>query len=291
MSSKKNILVTGANGQLGMEFRYLEKQFPHYNFLFASREELSIGDEFSVKKYFRENNIDYCINCAAYTGVDKAETEKEQAIFINSTAVGDLAAVCKKYDAVFFHFSTDYVFNGEATVPYNETATTDPVNFYGQTKLMGEQAAIKNNDQSVIIRTSWVYSNYGKNFVKTMLRLMSERESINVVADQSGCPTYAADLAAAVMNIISKEKLTPGIYHYCNDGIINWYEFANYIKELSHSTCLINAIKTSEYPTPAARPAYSALSTQKIQKTYAVEMRGWRESLAECIEMMKNNAS
>lgn len=291
MSSKKNILVTGANGQLGMEFRDIEKNFSSYNFLFASREEISIEDEFSIKKYFREHTIDYCINCAAYTAVDKAETETEKAILINSTAVGNLAAVCKEYNAVFFHFSTDYVFNGQAIVAYKETATPDPVNFYGQTKLMGEHAAIKNNDQSVIIRTSWVYSSYGKNFVKTMLRLMGERESIGVVADQTGCPTYAADLAAAVMKIISGEKFTPGIYHYCNNGIISWYEFAGYIKELSDRNCVVNAIKTNEYPTPAARPMYSALDTQKIQEMYGIKMRGWKESLAECIEKMKNNAN
>ena len=288
MSSKKNILVTGANGQLGMEFRAIEKKFPFYNFLFASRADLSIDEEDSVNKYFSSQHIHYCINCAAYTAVDKAEAETEKAIAINAIAVGNLAAVCKKQQAVFFHFSTDYVFNGEASVAYKETDATDPVNFYGQTKLMGEQASIKNNEQSVIIRTSWVYSSYGKNFVKTMLRLMNERESIGVVADQYGCPTYAADLAAAVMKIISGEKFTAGIYHYCNDGIISWHEFAGFIKLLSESNCVVNAIKSNEYPTPAARPTFSALNTQKIQETYAVDIKEWRESLAECIEKLKN---
>ena len=250
MSIKKNILVTGANGQLGMEFRAIKNKFPSYNFLFASREELSIDDEDSINKYFSSCTIDYCINCAAYTAVDKAETEKEQAISINTIAVGNLASVCKRNNTLFFHFSTDYVFNGEAAVAYKETDATDPVNFYGQTKLQGEQESLKNNDQSIVIRTSWVYSRYGKNFVKTMLRLMDERESIGVVADQYGCPTYAADIAAAVMQIIHTSKFVPGIYHYCNDGIISWHQFATAIKELSNSKCIINAIETLAYPTP-----------------------------------------
>ena len=287
MSIKKNILVTGANGQLGMEFRVIKKNFPSYNFLFASREELSIDDEDSINKYFSSCTIDYCINCAAYTAVDKAETEKEQAISINTIAVGNLASVCKRNNTLFFHFSTDYVFNGEAAVAYKETDATDPVNFYGQTKLQGEQESLKNNDQSIVIRTSWVYSRYGKNFVKTMLRLMNERENIGVVADQYGCPTYAADIAAAVMQIIHTSKFVPGIYHYCNDGIISWHQFATAIKELSNSKCIINAIETLAYPTPAARPHFSALDTQKIKQEYSLGIKGWRESLAICMNEIK----
>jgi dTDP-4-dehydrorhamnose reductase len=283
----KNILVTGANGQLGMEFRLLAKQLlPRYHFLFASREELSIENLPSVQAYFAGHIVDCCINCAAYTAVDKAESEKEQAIAINATAAGNLAAVCRQYKAMFFHFSTDYVFNGRANEPYKEDDNTDPVNFYGRTKWQGEVQALQNNDQSVIIRTSWVYSRYGKNFVKTMLRLMGEKESIAVVADQVGCPTYAADLASAVMQIIESQHFVPGIYHYCNEGIISWHEFATAIKEITGSSCIVNAIETSAYPTPAARPHYSAMDTHKIQSTYSLNINGWRKSLENCLAVM-----
>lgn len=283
MSTQNTILVTGANGQLGMEFRELEKQFPGYRFLFASKEELSIADKASIDQYFSTHDIHYCFNCAAYTAVDKAEQEKDIALNINATAVGSLAAACKQYNAGFFHFSTDYVFNGEATNAYTPADATDPVNFYGQTKLEGEQFAVANNPQAIIIRTSWVYSRFGKNFVKTMLRLMHEKESISVVADQYGSPTYAADLASAVMQMITTEKLTAGIYHYCNEGVINWFEFATAIKELSHSPCKVNPITTADYPTPAKRPAYSALDTQKIQAEYNLVIPSWKVSLEKCI--------
>ena len=279
----KNILVTGANGQLGMEFRALEKKFPGYQFLFAGKSELSIENVFSVKEYFNNHVIDFCINCAAYTAVDKAEAEKNVATAINVTAVGNLAAVCKEFNTVFFHFSTDYVFNGEATDSYKETDSTDPVNYYGNTKLQGELAALQNNQNAIIIRTSWVYSSFGKNFVKTMLRLMSEKDQVGVVADQFGCPTHAGDLAAAVMQIIEGKNIIPGIYHYCNDGIISWYDFALAIKELAHSACTINAIETSAYPTPAARPHYSALNIAKIRNTYSLQAMPWRKSLERCI--------
>lgn len=283
LKSVKNILVTGANGQLGMEFRILAETFSEYRFLFVTREELPIDDINAVKNYFSTNQIDCCINCAAYTAVDKAESEKEQAIAINATAVGNLASVCKEYKTLFFHFSTDYVFNGQATEPYKETDPTDPVNFYGQTKLQGEAVALENNEAAIIIRTSWVYSRYGKNFVKTMLRLMQEKESIGVVADQFGCPTYAADLASAVMQIIGKENVEPGIYHYCNDAVISWYDLAVAIKEISNSNCIVNAIETAAYPTPAARPHYSALDTHKIKAQYSLHISGWKESLQDCL--------
>jgi dTDP-4-dehydrorhamnose reductase len=283
LSNKKNILVTGANGQLGMEFRELSLQYPEYHFLFVSREALPIDDVEAVKKYFTDHSIDTCINCAAYTAVDKAVSEKEQAISINATAVGNLASVCKVHQTLFIHFSTDYVFNGQTRKPYYETDATDPINFYGQTKWMGEQAALSNNESSIIIRTSWVYSRFGKNFVKTMLRLMNEKESIGVVADQFGCPTYAADLASAVMLIIAGGKKVPGIYHYCNEGIISWFQLATAIKELSGSNCVVNGIATSQYPTPAARPHYSALNTQKIKDSFGLTINGWRESLEVCM--------
>ena len=288
MSNKKSILVTGANGQLGMEFRALAPFYPEYVFLFASREELSITDTSSVEKYFSENKIDYCFNCAAYTAVDKAETEKDLAFESNGAAVGNLAAVCKKYNALLIHISTDYVFNGQATSPYKETDTTDPVNAYGASKLLGEQEAVKNNEVTVIIRTSWVYSSFGKNFVKTMLRLMSEKESISVVNDQFGCPTYAADLAAAMMAIIQNENIPAGIYNYSNKGMINWYQFAVAIKEISDSNCLVNPVPSSQYPTPAKRPNYSVMDTSKIQQIFNVDIPAWRDSLEKCISILKS---
>jgi dTDP-4-dehydrorhamnose reductase len=285
--SKKNILVTGANGQLGMEFRDLEWRFPSHIFLFVSKDELAINNVDSVKQYFEDRKIHYCINCAAYTAVDKAESERELALAINATAVGTLAAVCKKHGTQLFHFSTDYVFNGQSDIPYRETDVTDPVNFYGQTKLEGEHAATLNDPTSIIIRTSWVYSRHGKNFVKTMMRLLNEKEHISVVADQVGSPTYAADLAAAVMQIIISENFIPGIYHYSNEGIISWYQFASAIKEIIGSNCVVNAIQTTNYPTPAARPKYSAFNTFRIRQTYALELKDWRKSLETCIAAMK----
>ena len=287
MSNKKNILVTGANGQLGMELRTLADQYPAYHFLFVSREELPINDAAAVEKYFSGNNIDHCINCAAYTAVDKAETEKAIAFDINGTAVGTLALLCKKYSAQFIHFSTDYVFNGQASEPYTESNATDPVNAYGASKLLGEMEAIQNNSDSIIIRTSWVYSSFGKNFVKTMLRLMSEKEQLSVVSDQVGCPTYANDLATAVMQIIEQDSNNAGgIYSYSNTGIISWYEFALAIKEIAGSSCVVNAVPSSEYPTPAKRPQYSVLDTSKLRETFNIEIPFWKDSLQKCIALL-----
>lgn len=289
MSCKKNILVTGANGQLGMEFRVLASLYPAYHFLFVSREQLSITDETSVEDFFSQNNISYCFNCAAYTAVDKAEIEKETAFENNGTAVGKLAAVCKKYNTIFIHISTDYVFNGNATKPYKETNETDPVNTYGASKLQGEKEAVKNNPASIIIRTSWVYSSFGKNFVKTMLRLMSEKESISVVNDQVGCPTYANDLATAIMKIITaNEHPQAGIYNYSNRGVISWYEFALAIKEISASSCIVNPVSSAQYPTPAKRPNYSVLDTSKIQQVFNIEIPFWKDSLEKCIGLLRS---
>ena len=286
MAQLKTILVTGANGQLGSEFKVLAPGFADYKFIFVSREQLAIDDVEAVAHFFSTQHIDICINCAAYTAVDKAESEKELALSINVTAVANLASLCKKNAVQFFHFSTDYVFNGNATVPYMPEDATDPVNFYGLTKLQGEHAALQQNSEAIIIRTSWVYSSFGKNFVKTMLRLMNERETIGVVSDQLGCPTYAADLAAAVMQIIQSQNWLPGIYHYCNTGIISWQQFALAIKKYSGSKCVVNAIATAQYPTPAKRPAYSALDTQKIQKAFDIAIPAWEQSLEHCIKLL-----
>lgn len=291
--ANKTILVTGANGQLGREMQVIATTFQAYNFLFVTREALPIDDITAVENYFATHSIDICINCAAYTAVDKAETELEKANAINGTAVGNLAALCKQNNALFIHISTDYVFDGTATSPYQTNHPVSPVNAYGASKLLGEQLALKNNPATIIIRTSWVYSSFGNNFVKTMLRLMKDRDSLNVVADQVGCPTYAADLANAIMQIVEQPSTTfnnfqphSTIFHYSNKGAINWHQFAVAIKEISGSNCVVNPIPSSQYPTPAKRPGYSVMDTSKIEETFNIVIPAWRESLHKCMAIL-----
>jgi dTDP-4-dehydrorhamnose reductase len=305
MAVNQTILVTGANGQVGKAFRALAPMYPQYNFLFAGREELAIENFDAVKKYFSNNTIHFCINCAAYTAVDKAETEKENAFLINANAAANLAAVCKEKNSQFIHISTDYVFDGTSTQPYKESDVTNPLGVYGQSKLKGEELVLQNNPAAIIIRTSWVYSSFGNNFVKTMLRLMKERATINVVNDQWGCPTYATDLVAAIMGIIERHSkfdipVPPGhpgrhysaipngnkVFNYCNEGIISWYNFAVAIKELTGSNCMVNPIPTLQYPTPAKRPQYSVLDTTKIKGAFDMVIPGWKESLVKCLRLM-----
>ena len=228
----------------------------------------------------------FCINCAAYTAVDKAESEKDLAFLINGESVGVLAAICREHDTKFIHVSTDYIFNGEATYPYTENFPTDPINVYGASKLEGEKQAMQLNPDSIIIRTSWVYSSFGRNFVKTMMRLMNEKNEVKVINDQLGSPTYAADLAEIILEIIPDWK--PGIYNYSNEGIISWFDFALAIKEIINSPCEIKPILTVEYPTAAKRPAYSVLDKSKIQETFGVHLNDWKKSLAICIEKIKS---
>lgn len=282
-------MVTGANGQLGNEFRALAAKNPSIDFIFTDRELLSIHDSESIDSFFATNKLTHCINCAAYTAVDKAEEEVELAFSINATAVKLLAKACSAHDVMLVHFSTDYVFDGNASKPYKETDETNPVNLYGESKLEGERLALQHNENTCIIRTSWVYSSFGKNFVRTMVRLMKEKESLGVVADQVGSPTYAADLALIVLEMITKKvNVTPGIFHYCNAGIISWFQFATAIKEATQSSCNINPIQTNEYPTPAKRPAYSALDTNKIQSALGITIPNWKDSLYRCIDLMKD---
>ena len=285
--SRKKILVTGSNGQLGMELQALQDKYDSFIFYFTDKDELDINDSRMLERYFSEKRPDYCINCAAYTAVDKAEIEKELAFAINATAVRNLALACKKHNSRLIHISTDYVFNGKAKKPYLESDKTDPVNVYGASKLQGEMHIMDINRLSIIIRTSWLYSSFGKNFVKTMKRLLEEKESINVVNDQVGSPTYAADLAAAILKIIDDNE-TPkaGIYHYSNKGAISWFEFANAIRELICSDCEIKPTDTKSYPTPAKRPAYSVFNSGKIETQFGLTIPGWRESLEKCIEIM-----
>lgn len=283
------ILVTGSNGQLGKELQELAEVYPQFKFVFASREDLKLHHYGLVENFFIGIKPQYCINCAAYTAVDKAESEQDMAMLVNGEAVGRLAAVCKKYHTKLIHISTDYVFNGESETPYNEDAVTGPINTYGRSKLLGEQLCMQEYEGAIIIRTSWVYSRFGNNFVKTMMRLMSERNELNVVNDQIGSPTYAADLAKAILDIIASGKWESGIYHYSNEGKISWYEFALAIKKMIGSSCKVHPIPTSAYPTPAKRPHYSLLDKSKITATYGVVISDWERSLQVCIEKRSNS--
>jgi dTDP-4-dehydrorhamnose reductase len=287
-NSIPNILVTGSNGQLGNEFNHLAQNYPQYNFIFVSKVEMPIDDFVGVELFFEKNKIDFCINCAAYTAVDKAETEIETAFLINADAVGNLASVCKKHHTQFIHISTDYVFDGNSLTPINEAQTTHPLGVYGASKLKGEQLALENNDDCIIIRTSWVYSFFGNNFVKTMLRLMQQKDSINVVNDQIGKPTYARDLANAIMQIILKQSFKKSsIYHFSNNATpISWYDFATAIKAFTKSNCMVNAITTAQYPTAAKRPVYTALDTTKIENEFDLVIPNWKDSLQQCLSLL-----
>ena len=280
------IIVTGSNGQLGNELKELASQYPEIDFVFFNRNELSIADKAALQTVFELHQPNYFINCAAYTAVDKAEEEKELATQINGTAVGEIAKLCEQNNCRLIHISTDYVFDGLAREPLNESDKVSPVNAYGESKLLGEQLALQNNPGAIIIRTSWVYSSYGKNFVRTMVRLMKEKESIGVVNDQMGSPTYAADLAQAILQIITSGKWVPGIYNYSNEGVISWFDFAVEIKKLINASCTVNPITTAQFPTPAKRPAYSVLDKTKIQATFNIQLKDWKESLQECIHKL-----
>lgn len=285
------ILVTGMNGQLGNELVKLSKDFPQFDYEFTDVAELDITNNDLVSDFFEQRKPSFCINAAAYTAVDKAETDTELALKINAEAVGILATNCAKVGARFIHVSTDYVYDGTATSPYKEDQPVSPVNFYGVSKYEGEKIAYEILPSTITLRTSWVYSQFGNNFVKTMLRLMTERESLNVVSDQVGSPTYAADLAAAIMNIVVQLDTTrgdySGVYHFSNDGIISWYDFATEIRELGGKSCTVNPISTSAYPTPAKRPAYSGMSKEKITTTFNIQLRDWKDSLEECVELLR----
>jgi dTDP-4-dehydrorhamnose reductase len=296
--AKPVILVTGANGQLGKELQVLAEFHDNYSFVFATKEDLPIQDEAQVQQYFSKHKPAFCVNCAAYTAVDKAENDKETAFAVNATATGILAAASRSHNTKFIHISTDYVFDGQSPVPYKEDAPVNPMNTYGVTKLKGEQLCLEKNPDAIIIRTAWVYSGFGNNFVKTMIRLMSERPSVNVVNDQVGTPTYAADLARCIMHIIlvSQPKTqnpkpgtgnwVPGIFHYSNKGRISWYDFAVAIKEMTHSNCVVNPIPSSQYPTPAKRPSFSLLDTHKIDETYHCEIPEWKDGLERCLQKL-----
>ena len=276
-----NILVTGGNGQLGSELREIAPNYQDYNFLFTDVKDLDITNHIAVKEFIEINKINVIINCAAYTAVDKAESEQDLSDAINHLAVANFAQIAKDNNIKLIHISTDYVFDGTNHKPYVETDIPNPQSVYGQTKLDGELAMQQINPaNSIIIRTSWVYSKFGNNFVKTMLRLAETRDEVSVVADQIGSPTNAADLAKAILTVLPQiENKTPEIYHYSNEGVCSWYDFAKAIFEIEGLHIKVNAIESSQYPTPAKRPFYSVLNKRKIKAGYQIETPYWRESL------------
>ncbi len=285
----KKILVTGANGQLGQCLQKISSQFEEFEFIFTDSETLDITNKEEVNDFFWQNAPDFCINAAAYTAVDLAETDIEKAFLVNADGAENLAEACAENNAQFIHVSTDYVFDGENNLAYTEEDFTNPLGVYGASKLAGDELALEVNPCSVILRTSWVYSEFGKNFVKTMLSLFATKEELNIVADQFGQPTNANDLAEAIMKIIKSEKITPGIFNFSNLGRISWFDFAEKIAELSEAKIKLNAIETSQYPTPAKRPKNSVLDLDKISKTYAVPLKPWEESLEDCVQILQNN--
>lgn len=296
-----NILVTGANGQLGSEIRELVEEIPNQvgndesshpqldwgsiNFFFADRESLDIANKTQISEFVKNNSIDTIINCAAYTAVDKAEDDEPNADKVNHQAVKYLAQTAKEKDIKLIHISTDYVFDGKNYRPYVENDIVNPNGVYGKTKLDGEKAMQEINPKnSIIIRTSWVYSSFGANFVKTMLRLGKERDELGVIFDQVGTPTYARDLAKAILEILPTiNNKEVEIYHYSNEGVLSWYDFAKEIMRMAKLDCKVNPIETKEYPTPATRPHYSLLNKSKIKKEFNIEIPYWKDSLDECL--------
>jgi len=280
-----NILITGSKGQLGRSIEHLSAEFPDFNFTYTDIEELDIIKLFELDNFFSGKEYKYIINCAAYTAVDKAEEEPDKALLINSTAVKNLVEMCIRYDAFLFHVSTDYVFDGKKFSPYNEDDETCPDSAYGRSKQMGEVEVISSGIRSMIIRTSWLYSEYGHNFVKTMIKYGRERNNLNVVFDQIGTPTYAADLARVILDIISQSsKITkPEVFNYSNEGVASWYDFAKAIMEIDGINCNINPIETKDYPLPANRPPYSVLNKAKIKSKFNLEIPYWKDSLRTCI--------
>ena len=279
----KKILFTGANGQLGNEMRVLSAENKEYNYFFTDVAELDICDAKAILDFVKANDINVIVNCAAYTAVDNAEDNVELCTKLNADAVGYLAKAAEANGAEFIQISTDYVFDGTAHIPYKETEPTCPNSVYGNTKLAGEQNALTLCSRSMVIRTAWLYSTFGNNFVKTMIRLGKERESLGGIFDQVGTPTYARDLARAIFAAI-RQGVVPGIYHFSNEGVCSWYDFTKAIHRLAGiTTCNVKPLHTSEYPTKAKRPHYSVLDKTKIKETYHIEVPYWMDSLQSCI--------
>ncbi|MFD2554220.1 dTDP-4-dehydrorhamnose reductase [Sphingobacterium tabacisoli] len=280
------VLVTGSNGQLGSELRDILESDSRYETYFLDRKQLPLDQTLIIQDILGMYQPDLIIHVAAYTAVDKAESEPVLADAINHLASEEIAQYCRLNGAKLIAISTDYVFDGNSDIALTEDAPVDPINTYGLTKLKGEQTILKWHPESIVIRTSWVYSTYGNNFVKTMIRLMTERDEISVINDQVGSPTYAKDLAQAIVDIIEGEDWVGGLYHYSNEGEISWYDFAVAIREIKGLDCTINPIPTTQYPTPAKRPKYSLLDKSKIKRTFKVEVPDWRESLVQMLNKL-----
>ncbi|UOE40805.1 dTDP-4-dehydrorhamnose reductase [Chryseobacterium suipulveris] len=283
----KKILVIGGNGQLGNCFRKIAPDFEdRYEFTFTDSDEIDVTNRGSVEDFFYDYRPDYCINASAYTAVDLAETESEKAFAVNADGVANLAESCAEYNCTLIHISTDYVFDGDTNISYSEDDFTNPQGVYGASKRKGEEFALDINPKTIVIRTSWLYSEFNKNFVKTMLNLFSTKEELGIVSDQFGQPTNANDLAEAVMNIIESDHKTYGIFHFSNQPETTWFGFASKIAEFSDSKVKLNPITTEQFPTPAKRPKRSTMSLDKIEKYYGIEPKHWENSLEECIEIL-----
>lgn len=281
------VLVTGAKGQLGQALQSISGNYPEIDFVFCDSKSLDITNVNNIEQAFKQFKPNFCINAAAYTAVDKAESEPEKAQLINVKGAKNLAEVCKEFSTTLLHVSTDFVFDGSNKIPYTEEDIPNPTGVYGQTKLDGEKAIQEIFDNYFIIRTSWVYSQFANNFMKTMLRLASERDSLSVVNDQIGTPTNAVDLAEALIKIITTSNIAPlasnfGIYNFSNEGQCSWYDFAKEIFKINNVNINLSAIPTTSFPTPAKRPAFSVLNKTKIKKTFGVEIKDWKESLRTC---------
>lgn len=283
------VLVTGGNGQLGQSIHSIINNHKNIQITFTDVNELNICSLSAIRSFLSKNAFNYIINCAAYTAVDKAEHEKTQATALNADAVKNMAIAAKEYHVKVFQISTDYVFDGKIFKPYSEDDLAIPESHYGQTKLLGEKYMLENQPESIIIRTSWLYSEFGNNFVKTMIKLGQDRDELKIVADQIGSPTYAVDLAEAILSIINKietesKLFTSGIYHYSNEGVCSWYDFTINIHNMSGIDCRVSPIESKEYPTAAPRPFYSVLNKTKIKNTYKVNIPYWRTSLEKCLK-------
>lgn len=288
ISSMSNILVFGASGQLGQCIKAVSNSQGFASIIFLAQDQADILSKDGLKKIFDQYKPSWCINCAAYTAVDKAEDDTDLARKINKTGVENLTALCLQYDSVLVHTSTDFVFKGDKASPLDELDHAEPINIYGLTKLEGERAVTSVLKKYFIFRTGWLYSEYGNNFVKTMLRLASEREELNVIADQVGTPTYAIDLAACILRIVSTGSTDYGIYHYSNEGVASWYDFTKAIFDISATKIKVLPISTAQYPARAIRPAYSVLNKRKVKQVFKIEIPYWRDSLTTCINKLKS---
>jgi dTDP-4-dehydrorhamnose reductase len=281
------ILITGSRGQLGNEMQQAAVQYPAYKFIYTDVAELDICDKAALNSFVKTNEVDVIVNCAAYTAVDKAEEDVELCYKINSEAVRNIGEVAAENNAKVVHVSTDYVFDGTNHVPYSEEQAVCPATVYGKSKLAGEEALLSVCPQSVILRTAWLYSSFGNNFVKTMMKLGTERDSLSVIFDQVGTPTYAADLADAILKLLSHEVFVPGIYHFSDEGVCSWYDFTKSIHRIAGITCDVKAIETKDYPAKTPRPHYSVLNKAKIKNTYGIAIPHWEESLVRCIALLQ----